>query len=509
MPLTPSFSRRSRPAALLAATTALACLPARCLGQAAAPNATIMPLIAFPDALCLDGRTAFVYVSLAPQPSTQWVFSFGESPTLAFCVDLKSCVAIRAYMAAQTPPTSILLSAWGVQSRDCVDNPDFCNANHVLFPIGAFSPGCDLGLMISQYDLEVNATLALHFRGPQIVNATIAALVDNGAGPMAAARSVLLTGVTFGGMAAALAADLVQTELRRWLPALERFKVMPVDAIHPKYYSMIFMPWGNFFSDSWMTPALQFFANVTSAGSSAQPASPALQACTANGTLALSECLYLNASLPHVASPMFLVQQLGAVWDNQCMYEGTAPWEDLIQVECSKSSSTYEHYYTCVQYPDLCSPWIVANFSIPLQFEYSAYANTSVLSSASGGGAGDGYFLHSCYLGVYSLSGRGNTSVWNIITVGGVTMREAVSSWWASDSTASPLLLHDCFWNASGVPPPPPPSLDVTTSVEAGPYHAYGRGAPSTNNNELGAPIVPPWTSRFFCNPTCRNFPWY
>ena len=498
-------------AALLLCAAQLAQLPARALCQAP-PNATLLQLNAS-DALCLDGRPAYVYVSLAPRPSDTWVLNFGASPTLAMCIDLRSCLAARAYMAAQAaPPASLQLAGWGVQSRDCADNPDFCDANHVLFPIGAFAPGCDMGLLVSQEDLAVNASLSLRFRGPQILAAAIAALVgEGGGGPMAGARHVLLTGVTFGGMAAVLAADLVQAQLARALPApLQRFGVLPVDAIHPRYYSMVWMAWGDFFTDSWLTPAFQFLANVTG-GPAAQPASPALRACAAGG-LPPWQCLYLNASLPHVSAPLFLIQQMGAVWDFQCAYEGAAPTDSLMQVQCSKSSSTYERYYTCVQYPDLCSAAIVANFSIPLQRVYSAYANASAL--APGKGRGGGYFLHSCYLGVYSLSGRGNTSVWNIISVGGVTMREAVSTWWASGgNNSAPMLYHDSLWNASGVPPAAAGTELLPEGV--GEYHHHGGGGGSGESGAprpgdgLGAPIVPPWTSRYFTNPTCRGFPWY
>jgi hypothetical protein len=255
------------------------------------------------------------------------------------------------------------------------------------------------------------------------------------------------------------------------------------------------MAWGQFFTDSWLSPAFQFLANVTG-GPAAQPASPALRACAAGGT-PLWECLYLNASLPHVAAPMFLLQQLGAVWDYQCAYEGAAPTDSLLQVQCSKSSSTYRQEYTCVQYPDLCSAAIVANYSIPLQRQYSAYANASVR-------AGSGYFLHSCYLGVYSLSGRGNTSVWNIISIGGMTMREAVSAWWAAGNASSPMLHHDGYWNASGVPPAGAATA-AAAAAAAGPPPSARRAA----TEALGAPIVPPWTSRYFTNPTCRGFPWY
>jgi hypothetical protein len=98
------------------ACAALACtLPARSLAQAP-PNATLLQLNAS-DALCLDGRPAFIYVSLAPSPSDLWVLNFGASPELAFCVDLKSCVAVAAYMSAQAaPPAWQQLAGGGVQT---------------------------------------------------------------------------------------------------------------------------------------------------------------------------------------------------------------------------------------------------------------------------------------------------------------------------------------------------------------------------------------------------------
>jgi len=117
------------------------------------------------------------------------------------------------------------------------------------------------------------------------------------------------------------------------------------------------------------------------------------------------------------------------------------------------------------------------------------------------------------------MSGRGNTSVWNIITVGDVTLQQAISLWWtnstktnegsvASSSSSSPMLYHDCYWNATGVPP----AASSLTSAVYDEYHSYaygGRDVGGRQEDKVGAPIVPPWTSRYFCNPTCRGFPWY
>jgi hypothetical protein len=73
-----------------------------------------------------------------------------------------------------------------------------------------------------------------------------------------------------------------------------------------------------------------------------------------------------------------------------------------------------------------------------------------------------------------------STSVWNIISVGGVTMREAVDAWWGQSS-------------ASGVDPTEPaathsganPQPFITDCL----WHSHGKGV--------------------FCNPVCDGFPYY
>ena len=59
--------------------------------------------------------------------------------------------------------------------------------------------------MVSQYDLAINETFSLHFRGPQIIHAALTSLTNDATKPMLNASQVLLTGVTFGGLASVLA----------------------------------------------------------------------------------------------------------------------------------------------------------------------------------------------------------------------------------------------------------------------------------------------------------------
>ena len=124
---------------------------------------------------------------------------------------------------------------------------------------------------------------------------------------------------------------------------------------------------------------------------------------------------------------------------------------------------------------------------------------------------GNGGFYFSCYLGSYwemlfddSMVGKHAgtlpphplDAVWNQISVGGQTMRQAISTWWnAVDLTTPGPWLADCLWNPEGKPPA------ATTSAA----QLQLRG----NASEGNAPPVPAYTSRFFCNPTCRGYPWY
>ena len=79
------------------------------------------------------------------------------------------------------------------------------------------------------------------------------------------------------------------------------------------------------------------------------------------------------------------------VWDYQCMYDGRLrPY-----LECSSHSTYFREQYMCVQYPDLCNPNLVAEFSVPLQKAYlSDFATTRTRP-------GNGGFFFSCYLGSY------------------------------------------------------------------------------------------------------------
>ena len=79
---------------------------------------------------------------------------------------------------------------------------------------------------------------------------------------------------------------------------------------------------------------------------------------------------------------------LAGAQDYQCNFDGRLrPY-----LECSCHSTYDEPQYVCVQYPDLCNPGIVRNYTVPLQRAY--------LQEYTAGGAhqrkGNGGFFFSC-----------------------------------------------------------------------------------------------------------------
>ena len=347
---------------------------------------------------------------------------------------------------------------------------------------------CSMDLLMGDANPLLNGT-TVHLKGQAVLEASLKKLATLG---LDKATSVLLTGETHAGTAAVLAADRVGVLLKTLAPSLKTFKVLPADAMHPRFPSMfsVSMPG----SDTlWFDKALMQMAALANISAAVNPACAAAHP----GNFSY-ECLYLNETAPHISTPLFAVQQMPGVWDAQCLYDGRLrPY-----LECSSHSTYFRRQYMCVQYPDLCDPGIVKNWTVPLQEQYlTEYLPVHAKP-------GNGGFFFSCYLGSYwemlyddGMLGKHTgtpqphalDAVWNQISVGGSTMRQAISQWWKADPSKPGPWLADCTWDPQGKPPP---GSSVGES-----YHA---------DDEAGdAPPVPFYTSRFFCNPTCRGFPWY
>ena len=479
-------------------------------------NWSSAPLTA-PGAVCINGGQTAVQYFKNPVPSTVWVLTIGAtSPGLgaAVCVSEQTCAMFAAQKIAPAappgPPSPLQPS--GPQSTNCTINPSWCGANQAMLPI------CDFALGLGDRVHTFNGT-TMYFAGQNVTTAALSKLATLG---LSNATDVLLNGVTLGGTAAVLSADRIGAQLKMLAPGLKRYKVLPVDALHPKFNLLgvwAFGPhsvqWAQSGDAGVLTKALDGLANISGALTGIPPGCTAPSGCDqANHNLNSSlpcwntgYCLRADESLKYVKTPMFLVQQMPGVFDYQCLYDGAAVGcpgpECILQTSCSMHGGRrFMGTYDCVQYIDVCSPDIVRNFSVPLQQKYlDVYKAAGGHTRAGGGG-----FMHGCYLGSYFFETYGKSSsqinisfsgVWNQIAVGGKTMQLAISQWWDAEASApgSDHFYADTPWNASGSPPTAPSSPS--------------RRGTSTSHDIVDHPGVPWYTSRFFTNPTCRGYPWY
>ena len=336
-----------------------------------------------PGAVCLNGAPASVVAYIAEEPSTDWVLMLGGgSPGLDFCINAAACALFATPPSTPPPPPGNVSLGQGMQSSSCVTNPTWCKANQAMIPM------CDMALLMSAATttlVEANepantSAATLHFAGIKILTAAITKLGTLG---LSRATSIALHGITHGGTAVVLHADRIAAMLSKVAPGLKKIKAIPVDGIHPKFGSMVF---GG--SDTWYSGALSSMTKLSGAG-----ANVAAGCAAANKDPGM--CLYANETLPFVKTPVFAVQEMPAVWDYQCMYEGI-PNGNILQVQCSDEGNHHRgdmQHYRCVQYPDECAAGTIASFTIPLQQAY--LANAVELQKKPGNGG----FFHSCYLG--------------------------------------------------------------------------------------------------------------
>ena len=341
----------------------------------------------------------------------------------------------------------------------------------------------------------------LHFRGIRIIEASLKKLAAIGG--LNRATSVVLTGFSHGGTMALLHADRIGASLRRMNSAdgLQHFGVVPADAAHPLYRSL----WGTKFpslSKGWYAAALQANAALSNATAAVSDGCKAKHPATEQW-----RCLFANEAMAFVQSPLFLVQQIPAVWDLQCALDGL-PSGNILQVGCSTHNESMLTLTKCVQYPDRCDPAVVAKFMVPLQRQQlREFAESAIATKPT-----TGQFFHHCYLGAYFEEAFGTTneskvprafdSVWNQISIDGLTMREAIDTWWLSATSTNGTR-----------------SLRISARGEKKPLsllHADTPWDPTRKAPEYRAPWtgkkdppVPWWTSRFMSNPSCQGYPWY
>jgi len=477
---------------------------------------------ALPTAQCIDGAPATVWANASA--ATTWVIQVGPGSGGAgmFCftdpsgkptgqsMDCPS-LAARPQPTPTAPPKPASLGAGGIQDLNCTRNPTFCKAAFAQLSTCSY----DMLLGDAEHTIPyrwngskvLNTSTTFKLQGQLILKESLQKLGELG---LKGAESVILTGETHGGTTAALIADKLAELLKTIAPKVKKFKVLPADGIHPRFASFqqnphppapfSFLPCDDpkqqfaGHSDCWFQNALVSLASIANATAALDP--QCITDFPANNSY---RCFGLNAS--YISTPLFAVQQMPATWDYQCNFDGRLrPF-----LECSDHSSYMRQQYMCVQYPDLCSPVLVANYTVPLQKAYVKEYTANSMHKKHGNGG----FFFSCFLGSYwemlfddnmvgahtnPLPKHSLDAVWNQLSIDGTTMRQAIDKWWNADASKEPgPWLQDTYWDPAGKPPAPPHHSDVGQH----------------DHLDANAPPVPWYTSRFFTNPSCRGFPWY
>lgn len=334
----------------------------------AAPNLTAHVL---PNpAVCINGCPADVQVAV--RDPTLWVITLGALSApggSGWCLSPEACAweASQPWNATDnkkaqpfcpaTPPSPTPLSNGGLQNTDCEENPVFCKASHAMIS------GCDLAMWIGDGTFEYHGkngdgngtfngsinnqpatwlpgSTAVHFRGQSILRESITKLASLG---MSKATHVLVTGFVWSGTALVYHADTIGHLVRNAVPNLQVYKVLPVDAVHPKFMTMMCTTEvmehacnsssavppdcdevahlgqkcaripnydGHHYVGTWLDSSLPELYNLTQHASGH---TGRLSATSTGSGCVGAKCLWFNETAPHVKSDMFVVQAMPGV----------------------------------------------------------------------------------------------------------------------------------------------------------------------------------------------------
>ena len=317
-------------------------------------------------------------------------------------------------------------SLGGLVSDNCTESPALCQYNKVmlLYTDGnSFAGNADAPVAYT----TPNGTVArLWFRGRAIIDATLDALqrdVVAAPAPLSAARHVVLTGCSAGGLAAYLHADYYA----------DYFASRGITG------TFLVMPISGYFLDaaSLATGGRQYGAQraVFHARSNASTNAACEAAHAATGDA--YKCNLAQYVYPFVRAPLFVLQSFADAWQSSCVSTAApvAAPRSLANGNCSGMPDFWHTWYRCTANPANCTPAQVAALYVP--FGAQMVASLTATNAAKARAPGSGGFVTSCHTHCEALN------FFDAFTVGGVTMRDAVTAWLAanqaSGGTSEPL----------------------------------------------------------------------
>ncbi|CAE8715037.1 unnamed protein product [Polarella glacialis] len=378
-------------------------------------------------AVCLDGSDAGFYFAPASDPknANDWQIYFQGG---GWCYDEIDCWGRSNGVLGSSANWSQSAALSGIMSDNCTTNPDFCNFNrvHLTYCDGnSFSGNADQPLVVKGLD---GKDKPLYFRGRRILDAVLETLFTMG---LNKAERVLLTGCSAGGLAAFLHTDYVHTQLKAFAPSLTQFKSSPI--------SGFFLLHDNVEHKPVYPEQMKYIFNLANSTHGLNDKCIAAASDEDKWKCNFAEIVYAFTD-----APIFPLNSAKDSWQTGCILapEFTAVYPQQTTAD-NGNCSAVPGWKDCANFiEDLngCSASQKAALN-----GYIDDFETILTGSHTYIKPGNGAFIHTCHTHCEAES-----DAWNKFTVGGVTMQQAFSKWWNSDSDPAETHNHNpCTYDKS------------------------------------------------------------
>jgi len=402
----------------------------------------------FKDAACLDGSPGAYYVSTyAAGTSRSWLIFFEGG---GWCYDGFDCLdRSKSHLGSSKGYGQVMGEAGGMLSTNCEVNPAFCSFNRVYMKY------CDGNSFsgLRPDPLEVKGS-SLHFSGRRILSAALEDLLKREP-DFQTAEEVLLSGGSAGGLATFINADWVGTWLRDKVPSLKKYRAMPLSGFFPRIPNV---------------HGIQSYENsIKGVFTMSKPDAEEdglNRACVEamdketekqGGESQRWKCNFAEHLWAFTKTPLFLVNSVFDNWVIAC---------EILGGDGDAGCHSAPDWTQCGYNLENCS-----ENQIFVLNEYRADIVKRLPDLRKVSSGPNGLFMHSCHTHVEAM----NDDYLKGISIEGVSMREAILSWWNLEAPTAPSLHWPCALQGGRFP------------VQCNPTCAVQRRRPPTEAVELEA----------------------
>jgi len=362
-------------------------------------------------AVCLDGTDAGFYFAPAADAANakHWQLYFEGG---GWCYDAMDCWGRSYSSLGSSSSWPATMGVGGIMSDDCATNPDFCKYNRVYMKYcdgNSFSGNRAEPLVVKGLD---GKDKPLYFRGKRIIDAVLETLMNKYG--LSTAENVLLTGCSAGGLATYLHTDYVRESLIGLGVTLKRYKSAPISGFFLLHKTVDG-------KDVYPEEMQEIFKLANSTAGVNRYCAAAMA-----GSDKMWMCNFAQFAYYYTKAPIFPLNSAFDSWQAGCIFGARLvpgfpdKQQDVENGKCNVAPG----YEDCLADPEKCNATQVSAVN-----RYITDFDTIMSKGGSFTKAGNGAFVHSCYTHCEAQSAS-----WNTFKVGGVSMQEAVSKWWNSDT---------------------------------------------------------------------------